>query len=432
MEEITYPYHVGSEEVLALYVMKFGGSSVGDTERMQRVAKRIVEKQDEGHDCVVVVSAMGDTTDDMIDQARLLNPNPPAREMDMLMTTGEQISMAMLSMAIQHLGREAVSFTGWQAGFETEAEHGKARIRNIQPERVLKAIGAGKIVIVAGFQGITAEGEITTFGRGGSDTTAVALAAAIHADTCEIYTDVDGIYSTDPRIVKCARKLEEISYDEMLELANLGAAVLHPRAVEYAKHNNVRLVVRSSFNYNEGTVVKEETTMEQGAVVNGIAYDKNVARLTIRGVADLPGVLAKMFGELATAKIDVDLIVQSGVLDGKADFSYTVSLADRERALAVMESLRSELPFSEVTSEIDLVKVSIVGAGMVSHPGVAAQMFAAISAQGVSIKMVSTSEIKVSCVIEASRLQDVVAALHTAYGLDTEEQAFVGGPQDRR
>jgi len=432
MEEITYPYHVGSEEILALYVMKFGGSSVGDTERMQRVAKRIVEKQDEGHDCVVVVSAMGDTTDDLIDQARLLNPNPPAREMDMLMTTGEQISMAMLSMAIQHLGREAVSFTGWQAGFETEAEHGKARIRNIQPERVLKAIGAGKIVIVAGFQGITAEGEITTFGRGGSDTTAVALAAAIHADTCEIYTDVDGIYSTDPRIVKCARKLEEISYDEMLELANLGAAVLHPRAVEYAKHNNVRLVVRSSFNYNEGTVVKEETTMEQGAVVNGIAYDKNVARLTIRGVADLPGVLAKMFGELATAKIDVDLIVQSGVLDGKADFSYTVSLADRERALAVMESLRSELPFSEVTSEIDLVKVSIVGAGMVSHPGVAAQMFAAISAQGVSIKMVSTSEIKVSCVIEASRLQDVVAALHTAYGLDTEEQAFVGGPLDRR
>lgn len=412
--------------------MKFGGSSVGDTERMQRVAKRIIEKQDEGHDCVVVVSAMGDTTDDLIDQARLLNPNPPAREMDMLMTTGEQISMAMLSMAIQHLGREAVSFTGWQAGFETEAEHGKARIRNIQPERVLKAIGAGKIVIVAGFQGITAEGEITTFGRGGSDTTAVALAAAIHADTCEIYTDVDGIYSTDPRIVKCARKLEEISYDEMLELANLGAAVLHPRAVEYAKHNNVRLVVRSSFNYNEGTVVKEETTMEQGAVVNGIAYDKNVARLTIRGVADLPGVLAKMFGELATAKIDVDLIVQSGVLDGKADFSYTVSLADRERALAVMESLRSELPFSEVTSEIDLVKVSIVGAGMVSHPGVAAQMFAAISAQGVSIKMVSTSEIKVSCVIEAGRLQDVVVALHTAYGLDTEEQAFVGGPQDRR
>lgn len=425
-------YQVGSEEVLALYVMKFGGSSVGDIERMQRVAKRIIEKQDEGHQCVVVVSAMGDTTDDLIDQARLLNPNPPAREMDMLMTVGEQISIAMLSMAIHHQGREAVSFTGWQAGFETETEHGRARIVDIRPAKVLNALDAGKIVIVAGFQGTTADGEITTFGRGGSDTTAVALAAAIQADTCEIYTDVDGIYSTDPRIVKCARKLNEISYDEMLELANLGAAVLHPRAVEYAKHNNVRLVVRSSFNYNEGTVVKEEASMEQGAVVSGIAYDKNVARITIRGVNDLPGVLAKMFGELASAKIDVDIIVQSGVMNGKADFSFTVSLEDRLGALNVIENIGGELPYEEVTSEVDLVKVSIVGAGMVSHPGVAAQMFKAISDQGVSIKMVSTSEIKVSCVIEAGKLNDVVSALHTAYGLDTEEQAFVGGPQDRR
>ncbi len=425
-------YQVGSEEVLALYVMKFGGSSVGDVERMQRVAKRIIEKQDEGHQCVVVVSAMGDTTDDLIDQALMLNPNPSAREMDMLMTTGEQISVAMLSIAIQYQGRESVSFTGWQAGFETEAEHGRARIRNIRPERVLKALGAGQIVVVAGFQGITADGEITTFGRGGSDTTAVALAAAIQADVCEIYTDVDGIYSTDPRIVKCARKLKEISYDEMLELANLGAAVLHPRAVEYAKHNNVKLVVRSSFTYNEGTLVKEEATMEQGAVVSGIAYDKNVARITIRGVNDIPGVLAKMFSELATAKIDVDIIVQSGVMDGKADFSFTVNLEERERALQVIAAIRGELPYEEVTSETDLVKVSIVGAGMVSHPGVAAQMFEAISSQGVSIKMVSTSEIKVSCVIEAGRLNDVVTALHTAYGLDTEEQAFVGGPQDRR
>ncbi len=425
-------YQVGSEEVLALYVMKFGGSSVGDVERMQRVAKRIIEKQDEGHQCVVVVSAMGDTTDDLIDQALMLNPNPSAREMDMLMTTGEQISVAMLSIAIQYQGRESVSFTGWQAGFETEAEHGRARIRKIRPERVLKALGAGQIVVVAGFQGITADGEITTFGRGGSDTTAVALAAAIQADVCEIYTDVDGIYSTDPRIVKCARKLKEISYDEMLELANLGAAVLHPRAVEYAKHNNVKLVVRSSFTYNEGTLVKEEATMEQGAVVSGIAYDKNVARITIRGVNDIPGVLAKMFSELATAKIDVDIIVQSGVMDGKADFSFTVNLEERERALQVIAAIRGELPYEEVTSETDLVKVSIVGAGMVSHPGVAAQMFEAISSQGVSIKMVSTSEIKVSCVIEAGRLNDVVTALHTAYGLDTEEQAFVGGPQDRR
>ncbi|MDP4096755.1 aspartate kinase [Paenibacillus sp. P96] len=417
---------------MSLYVMKFGGSSVGDTERMKRVAKRIVEKQDEGHQCVVVVSAMGDTTDDLIDQAKLLNAQPPAREMDMLMTTGEQISIAMLSMAIHQLGRSAISFTGWQAGFLTEAEHGKARIVDIRADRVLKALEEQKIVIVAGFQGISEDGEITTLGRGGSDTTAVALAAAIKADACEIYTDVNGVYSTDPRIVNCARKLKEISYDEMLELANLGAAVLHPRAVEYAKHNNVRLIVRSSFNYSEGTVVKEEAVMEQGVVVSGIAYDKNVARISILGVADVPGVLATVFGALAEAKIDVDIIVQSGVQEGKADFSFTVALSDQQRAVSVLEGIREVLPYREVTTEDGLVKVSIVGAGMVSHPGVAASMFEVLSKLGISIKMVSTSEIKVSCVIEASKLQEVVKALHTAYNLDTEEQVFVGGPQDRR
>ncbi|WP_410768246.1 aspartate kinase [Fontibacillus sp. BL9] len=417
---------------MALYVMKFGGSSVGDTERMQRVARRVVEKQDEGHQVMVVVSAMGDTTDDLIDQAKLLNNDPPLREMDMLMTTGEQISIALLSIAIHQLGRKAMSFTGWQAGFRTEPVHGKARITDIRPERVKRALEEGNIVIVAGFQGLTEEGEITTFGRGGSDTTAVALAAATSADFCEIYTDVDGIYSTDPRIVKNARKLEEISYDEMLELANLGAAVLHPRAVEYAKHHQVRLVVRSSFNHNEGTVVKEEVNMEQGVVVSGIAYDKNVARISILGVSHVPGVLAKVFGSLAEAKIDVDIIVQSGVTDGKADFSFTVALSDREKALNVLGGIRGELPFEEVTSEDNLVKVSIVGAGMVSHPGVAAQMFDVISKEGVNIKMVSTSEIKVSCVIDGSKLNEVVKALHTAYGLDTESQVFVGGPQDRR
>lgn len=417
---------------MSLYVMKFGGSSVGDTERMKRVAKRIVEKQDEGHQCVVVVSAMGDTTDDLIDQAKLLNPNPPAREMDMLMTTGEQISIALLSMAIHGLGRSAVSLTGWQAGFRTEPVHGKARITDISPERVQSALSGNHIVIVAGFQGMTDEGEITTLGRGGSDTTAVALAAAIKADVCEIYTDVDGIYSTDPRMVKCARKLAEISYDEMLELANLGAAVLHPRAVEYAKHHNVRLVVRSSFNYNEGTVVKEETSVEQGVVVSGIAYDKNVARISILGVEDIPGVLAQVFGALAEAQINVDIIVQSGVQDGKADFSFTTSLAECDLALEVIRGLKSKLPYRDVTSERDLVKVSIVGAGMISHPGVAAQMFDVISKQGVSIKMVSTSEIKTSCVIENGNLEQVVQALHTAYNLDTDAQVFVGGPQVRR
>lgn len=417
---------------MSLYVMKFGGSSVGDTERMKRVAKRIVEKQDEGHQCVVVVSAMGDTTDDLIDQAKLLNPNPPAREMDMLMTTGEQISIALLSMAIHDLGRSAVSLTGWQAGFRTEPVHGKARITDITPERVMSALNENHIVIVAGFQGMTEDGEITTLGRGGSDTTAVALAAAIKADVCEIYTDVDGIYSTDPRIVKCARKLAEISYDEMLELANLGAAVLHPRAVEYAKHHNVQLVVRSSFNYNEGTAVKEETSVEQGVVVSGIAYDKNVARISILGVEDVPGVLAQVFGALAEAQINVDIIVQSGVQDGKADFSFTTSLAECDLALEVIQGLRSKLPYRDVTSERDLVKVSIVGAGMISHPGVAAQMFDVISQQGVSIKMVSTSEIKTSCVIENGNLEQVVRALHTAYNLDTDAQVYVGGPQVRR
>lgn len=417
---------------MALYVMKFGGSSVGDTERMQRVARRVVEKQDEGHRVMVVVSAMGDTTDDLIDQAKLLGSELPAREMDMLMTTGEQISIALLSIAIQQLGRKAISFTGWQAGFRTEAVHGKARITGIHPERVIQALEEGYIVVVAGFQGMTEDGEITTFGRGGSDTTAVALAAATSADVCEIYTDVDGVYSTDPRIVKNARKLEEISYDEMLELANLGAAVLHPRAVEYAKHNQVRLVVRSSFNHNEGTVVKEDVKMEQGVVVSGIAYDKNVARISILGVSHVPGVLAKVFGSLAEAKIDVDIIVQSGVQDGKADFSFTVALSDREKALGVLEGIRNELPYEEVTSEVDLVKVSIVGAGMVSHPGVAAKMFDVISKEGVNINMVSTSEIKVSCVIEAGKLNEVVKALHTAYGLDTDSQVFVGGPKDRR
>ncbi|MBJ6364250.1 aspartate kinase [Paenibacillus sp. GCM10012307] len=417
---------------MSLIVMKFGGSSVGTPERMQRVAKRIIERQQEGHRIVVVVSAMGDTTDDLIDQSKLLNPNPPAREMDMLLTTGEQISIALLSMTIHQLGGKATSYTGWQAGFITDDNHGKARIQDIRPERIFKALAQDQIVVVAGFQAMSADGEITTLGRGGSDTTAVALAAAIKADLCEIYTDVDGIYSTDPRVVKCARKINEISYDEMLELAHLGAAVLHPRAVEYAKHNNVCLVVRSSFTYNEGTFVKEEAVMEQGVVVRGIAFDKNVARISILGVEDVPGVLANVFGALAQNGIDVDIIVQSGVSVGKADFSFTVSASDKDKAIQVIESVRDAVPYRETSSEDGLVKISIVGAGMVSNPGVAATMFQAISELGVSIKMVSTSEIKVSCVIAAEPLQDVVRALHTAYGLDTEEQVFVGGPQDRR
>lgn len=418
---------------MALIVMKFGGSSVGDAERMKRVARRVIERQREGNQCVVVVSAMGDTTDDLIDLSKQLYEGaPPAREMDMLLSTGEQVSVALLAMAIQGMGGKARSFTGWQAGITTEAVHAKARIAGIRPSRVTEALESGHIAIVAGFQGTTEEGEITTLGRGGSDTTAVAVAAAIRADLCEIYTDVDGIYSTDPRIVKNARKLNEISYDEMLELANLGAAVLHPRAVECAKHNNVALVVRSSFNQNEGTIVKEEAVMEQGVVVRGIAYDKNVSRISILGVPEKIGQLAKVFVSLAKEKIDVDIIVQSGVQDGAADFSFTVSSVDSERAISVIDGLKPEIGYREAVLESGLVKVSIVGAGMVSTPGVAATMFETISDLGITINMVSTSEIKMSCVIDNSRLNEVIQALHSAYGLDAEEQAYVGGPSERR
>lgn len=417
---------------MSLIVMKFGGSSVGSVERMQIVAERIVERKKAGHRCVIVVSAMGDTTDDLIDMARQLNDHPPAREMDMLLTTGEQVSVALLSMAIHKLGAEAVSYTGWQVGMMTDSVHGKARIVNIKPRRILESLDQDKIVVVAGFQGITEDGEITTLGRGGSDTTAVALAAAINADLCEIYTDVDGVYSTDPRIVRRARKLEAITYDEMLELAHLGAAVLHPRAVEYAKHYRVPLVVRSSFTWNEGTLVKEDAEMEQGIVVRGIAYDKNVAKISIIGVEDRPGVLARVFTALADHNIDVDVIVQSGVKDGKADFSFTVSKEDLDKAIEVVNGLRGEFSIDEVRPESDLVKVSIVGAGMVSTPGVAAKMFDVIYRQGVSIKSVSTSEIKISCVIDGEKLTEIILALHSAFGLDASTEAFVGGPKERR
>ncbi|MCM3633181.1 aspartate kinase [Paenibacillus camelliae] len=417
---------------MSLIVMKFGGSSVGTPERMQRVAQRIIDRQQEGNKIVVVVSAMGDTTDDLIDQSKTLNPNPTAREMDMLLTVGEQISIALLSMTIQAAGGKAMSFTGWQAGMKTDSVHGKAKIADIQPDRLISALDSGHVAVVAGFQGASEDGEITTLGRGGSDTTAVALAAAIGADLCEIYTDVDGVYTTDPRVVKNARKLNEISYDEMLELAHLGAAVLHPRAVEYAKHHNVQLVVRSSFTNNVGTSVKEEAVMEQGVAVRGIAFEKNVARITIIGVEDIPGVLANVFGALADNGIDVDIIVQSGVQNGKADFAFTVAGDVKENALTVIEGLKDKVPYQEVISEGNLVKVSIVGAGMVSNPGVAAKMFSTISSLGVSINMVSTSEIKVSCVIASDKLNEVVVALHSAYGLDANEQVFVGGPSERR
>lgn len=418
---------------MSLHVMKFGGSSLGTAERIKIVADRIVEKKNAGHQCVIVVSAMGDTTDDLLDLSKQLTDRAPEREMDMLLTTGEQVSMSLMAMRLNQLGHKAVSYTGWQAGIHTDDQHAKAKIHQMKPDRVKQALEAGHIVIVAGFQGISEDGEITTLGRGGSDTTAVALAAALQADVCEIYTDVDGIYSTDPRIVKVARKLTEVSYDEMLELANLGAAVLHPRAVEYAKNYNVKLVVRSSFTNQEGTLVKEEAAMEQGIAVRGIAYDKNISRISLSDVEDKPGILSNVFTALAEEHIDVDIIVQSGVSkDGVADFSFSVSDEDVDKALNVIENLRQSLIIGDVTTERGLVKVSIVGAGMVSNPGVAAKMFDIISRQGVNIKMVSTSEIKVSCVIEPEQLTEVILALHSEFGLDADQKVFVGGPENRR
>jgi aspartate kinase len=410
---------------MARIVQKYGGTSVGSVDRIRNVANRIAKTVEEGHQVAVVVSAMGHTTDELIDLAKQLTSDPSPREMDMLLTTGEQVSIALLTMALQELGIAARSFTGWQAGFITEPVHGKARILDIQPERVLETLESGSVAVVAGFQGWTQDQQITTLGRGGSDTTAVALAAAIQADVCEIYTDVDGVYSTDPRVVKHARKIPEISYDEMLELANLGAAVLHPRAVEYAKQYRVPLMVRSSFSYVEGTIVKEEAAMEKGLIVRGVAYDTNVAKVALVGVPNRLQNLKTVFQTLANASINVDIIVQSIVQNDGSDISFTVTKDDLKRTVEILEDLKEQLGAQGYVYEEDLAKVSIVGAGMISNPGVAADMFQALVDQGIAIKMVSTSEIKVSCVIELSKVKEAVQILHHAFGLDAEQEAIV-------
>lgn len=412
-------------EEVALIVQKFGGSSMASPEHIKRVARRVADTVEAGHSAAVVVSAMGDTTDDLIDLALKVSSTRSAREMDMLLTTGEQISIALLAMALQEIGIDSVSFTGGQAGIVTEAVHGKARITSIDASRLKKQLNAGKVTVVAGFQGMTEEGDITTLGRGGSDTTAVALAAALQADLCEIYTDVEGVYSTDPRIVANARKIQEISYDEMLELANLGAAVLHPRAVEYAKQYGVPLMVRSSFKSVPGTLVKEEAVMEKGMIVSGIAYDLNVAKVALVGVPNRKDNLQLVFRTLAEANINVDIIVQSIVQNEGSDISFTVSKDDLSHAMDLLTALQPRLSAQEIVSEEDLAKVSIVGAGMISNPGVAAQMFHVLSENGMLIKMVSTSEIKVSCVIDAHDVQQAVRVLHTSFGLDAVETATV-------
>jgi aspartate kinase len=404
-----------------IVVQKYGGSSVGDVERMKRVASRIVGTRNEGHDVVVVVSAMGDTTDELVDMAARINRRPPQRELDILLTAGERISMSLLAMAIDDLGVSARSFTGSQAGIITDTVHGKARILAVTPERVREALDAGHVVIVAGFQGVSRDThDITTLGRGGSDTTAVALAAALDADACEIYTDVDGVYTADPRIVPAARKLERLSYEEMLELAAQGAKVLQVRSVEFGRNHGVRIHVRSSFNSSEGTWIVPQEDMVEDAIISGVAHDTSEAKVTVVGVPDRPGVAAGMFTALADANINVDMIVQNISSEGRTDISFTLPRGEIDQATELLDARLPEIGAERLIVNPSVAKVSLVGAGMKTHPGVAARMFAALSRAGVNIQMISTSTIRVSVIIEDARVDDAVRAVHAEFGLGAD------------
>ncbi len=403
---------------MGLVVQKFGGSSVANPERIKNVAKRVVQCREEGNDVVVVVSAMGDTTDDFLGLMKEITDKPAERELDMLLATGEQISIALLTMAINALGFSATSLTGPQAGIRTNSVHNKGKITTIDTTKIKGLLAEGNITVVAGFQGLSETGEIITLGRGGSDTTAVALAAALKADVCEIFTDVDGVYTTDPRIVQQAQKLNTISYDEMLELASLGALVLQPRAVEFAKNYDVVLHVRSSFNYNEGTIVKGEDEVEKGRVVSGIAHDLNVAKLAIFEVPDQPGIAKKVFKALAEVNVNVDMIIQSSTRDNVNDIAFTVTHDDLATAMGVLEKVSNEIGAKKVVADENVAKLSIVGAGMVSHPGVAAMMFEALSDEDINIEMIATSEIKVSCIVRAAEIKLAVLALHNKFELE--------------
>jgi aspartate kinase len=403
---------------MAVVVQKFGGSSVATTERILAVARRIIATKEAGNSVVAVVSAMGDVTDDLLELAGAISSEPPEREMDMLLATGEQVTIALLAMAIHSLGHEAISFTGAQAGIVTESGHTKARIAEVRADRVRDALAAGRIAIVAGFQGATADAEITTLGRGGSDTTAVAVAAGIGADVCEIYTDVDGVYTADPRIVPGARKLDAVSYEVVLEMAATGARVLQLRSVEYARNHGVTLHVRSSFNDRPGTIVKEaDETMEQ-AIISGVTHDTSEAKITIRDVPDRPGVAAEVFSHLADANVNVDMIIQNVSEDGLTDMSFTTPDEDLVRAKRAVEEVVTHLGARTWSVDESIAKVSLVGAGMKTHPGVAAAMFRALADAGVNMDMIATSSIRISCVIDAKDAETAVRALHTAFGLD--------------
>lgn len=404
---------------MSLIVQKFGGTSVATPERMFHVARRVARTRRAGHQVVVVVSAPGDTTDELIQRAHQITERPSPRELDMLLAVGEQISIALLAMALQEEGERATSLAGWQVRILTEPVHTKARILDVERGRLLDELSRGRIPVVAGFQGVTASGELTTLGRGGSDTTAVAVAAALGADVCEIYTDVAGVFTADPRLVPTARKLPYLTYDEMLEMASSGAVVVQTRAAEYAKLHRVRLHVRSTFEDGEGTIIGEEP-MEPVRSVNAVTHDLDVCKITVQDLPDVPGVAHRLFGVLAEAHVNVDMIVQTASRGGRADISFTVSRGDARAAVEGAERVARELGATKVESEEGVAKVSVVGAGMVSNPGVAATMFGALAAEQINIQMISTSEIKISCVIDAASVPRAVRALHRAFNLEEE------------
>jgi len=403
---------------MALIVQKYGGTSVGDAERIRAVAEHVARTRAAGNDVVVVVSAMGKFTDDLIRLADDVSPTRPPREMDMLLTAGERISMALVSMALGALGVESASFTGSQAGIITDTDHTRAKILEMRPDRIREALDAGQVPVVAGFQGVSTERDITTLGRGGSDVTAVALAAALNADSCEIYTDVTGVFSADPRVVSKARRLPKVSFDEMMEMAATGGRVLMLRSVEFARRHNVPLHVRSSFTWEPGTwIVEEDPTMEE-AIVTAITDDTSEAKITVGGVPDKPGVAAQLFRELANAGVNVDMIVQNTGANGLTDISFTVAKTDLDDAMKACETVKNEIGATSVESDNNIGRVSAIGAGMKTNPGVTAQMFETLSNNGINIEMISTSSIRISCVIRADKVNDAVRVLHTAFGLD--------------
>ncbi len=428
---------------MGLVVQKYGGSSVADAEGIKRVAKRIVDTRKAGHDVVVAVSAMGDTTDELVDLAQQVSPLPSGRELDMLLTAGERISMALLAMAIGNLGHQARSYTGSQAGVITDSTHGKARIIDVTPGRIRSALDEGAVVIVAGFQGVSQDTkEITTLGRGGTDTTAVALAAALGADVCEIYTDVDGVFSADPRIVPTARRLPRISYEEMLEMAACGAKVLHLRCVEYARRYDIPVHVRSSFSMREGTRVTddEQYLLDQGvdqmeqAIISGVAHDRSEAKITVVGVPDKPGEAAAIFRAVSAAEINIDMIVQniSAATTGRTDISFTLPKTDGQTAMAALARIKDQVGFQDLLYDDLVGKVSLIGAGMRSHPGVSATFFGALADAGVNIEMISTSEIRISVVVRGEDVDAAVTAVHSAFELDSaDSEAVVYGGTGR-